>query len=102
DDLALLADPFGRDLAPAAGRATEIDDAFAGRQKMKFLIELDQLERGARAITLPLGLGDIRVVELALKPERRRKRTLTCGLDAHRRHAAAGSRGFGGHAGDIG
>ena len=62
------ADPLGRDLAPAARRAAEIDHAQAARQQVKALVELLQLERGARAVALLPRLGDIGVVELPRQP----------------------------------
>ena len=71
DELALAllgADALRRDLRPAAGRRAEIDDARAALQEMEPLVELDQLERRARAIAEALGLGDIGVVELAGEP----------------------------------
>src|SRR6185312_4662312 len=71
DDLAVArrgADAFGRDLAPAARRRAEIDDSRSPLQEMKPVVELDQLEGGARAIALALGLGNIGIVELALEP----------------------------------
>jgi len=44
----------GRHLAPAAGRRTEIDHAHARLQQMVFVVDLDQLVGGARAIALRL------------------------------------------------
>ncbi len=50
--------PIGRrHLRPAAGRCAKIDDLLARLQKMIALVDLDQLERGAGAQTLPLGLA---------------------------------------------
>ena len=57
-----------RDLAPAAGRGAEIDDARARLQQMVLVVDLDQLVGGARAIALALGARDIGIVELALEP----------------------------------
>ena len=62
-----------RDLAPAAGRGAEIDDARAGPEQLIFLGDLHQLVGGARAKSLAPGLGDEGVVELALEPQRRRQ-----------------------------
>ena len=41
--------PLGRDLGPAAGRRAEVDDALAGLQEAVLVVDLDQLEGGARA-----------------------------------------------------
>ena len=51
DDAAALrgADALGRHLAPAAGRGAEIDHARAFLQEARFVVDLDQLEGGARA-----------------------------------------------------
>ena len=57
-----------RDLAPAAGRGAEIDDALAGLEELIFLVDLDELVGRARAIAFAPRLGDIRVVELAFEP----------------------------------
>src|SRR5205814_7323358 len=74
--VALLgADPRRGDLAPAAGRAAEIDDPHAGSQQMKALVELDQLESGARAIAEAVRVGDIGIVQLAGEPFGRRRLT---------------------------
>ena len=90
DELTLAlrrADALRRDLGPAAGRGAEIDHARAALQEMEAVVELDQLEGGARAIAEALGLGDIGIVELAREPGGRGGRALLGGLDAHR-HAA--------------
>ena len=59
-----------RDLRPAARRRAEVDHALAGLQQMILVVDLDELERGARAIALALGPRDIGIVELALEPAR--------------------------------
>ena len=76
-------DALDRDLRPAAGRAAEIDDPAAGRQQMKALVELDQLEGGARAIAEPLRLGDIGIVQLPRQPFGRGRFPPARALDAH-------------------
>ena len=58
----------GRDLAPAARRGAEVDDARAWLEQMVLVVDLDELERGASAKALALGAGDIWVVELPLEP----------------------------------
>ena len=48
-------------------RAQRPDRARARRfQEMEFVVQLDQLERRARAVAFGLGFGDIGIVELAL------------------------------------
>ena len=44
-----------RHLAPAAGRGAEIDDALAALEEAVLVVDLDQLEGGARAVALALG-----------------------------------------------
>ena len=71
DELALgLArlDPLGGDGGPAARRRAEIDHPLAGAEKTEALIDLDELEGGARTKAEALGLGDVGVVELTLEP----------------------------------
>ena len=88
-----------RDLAPAARRGAEIDDARAGSQQLIFLGDLDQLVGGARAPALALGLRDEGIVELALQPQRRGERALARGAHARlQRPAALAPRPAGGHA----
>ena len=65
DDLGAARD---RDLGPAARRAAEIDDPPARLQQMEAVVELDQLEGGARAVAKAVRLGDIGVVQLAGQP----------------------------------
>ena len=74
DHAALLrrADALGRHLAPAAGRSAKIDHARAFFEKMTLVVDLGQLEGGARAKALALGARDVRIVELALEPSLRR------------------------------
>src|SRR4029077_16604245 len=62
------ADPGGGDLGPAARRATEIDDPYARPQQMVALVELDQLEGGARVVPEAVRLGDIGIVQLTVEP----------------------------------
>ena len=78
-----------RHLAPAAGRGAQIEHARAGFEEMVLVVDLGELERGARAQPLALRLGDIGIVELALQPERGRQRTLLGGLDPHLQRALA-------------
>ena len=76
------ADAGGRDLAPAAGRGAEIDDAQARLQQMVAVVDLDQLVGGARAIALGLGALHVGVVEVALQPAARRFLQAALLLDA--------------------
>src|SRR4051794_39413965 len=80
---AARSDALDRDLCPAARRTAEIDDAVAGRQQMKTLVELDQLESGARAVAAKLCLGDIGIVELPRQPFGRGRFPAARALDAH-------------------
>src|SRR6516165_1857203 len=73
DDNPVTADARDGDLGPAARRAAEIDDTLAKPQQAKALVELDQLEGGARSVAEPPRFGDIGVVELARQPARRRR-----------------------------
>src|SRR5262249_49959222 len=77
-------DPLDRDLDPAAGRAAEVDHARARPQEAELVVELQELEGGARAVAALAGLGDIRVVELALQPALRGDGAPARGPDAHR------------------
>src|SRR2546425_204905 len=75
------------------GRLGESDDAAPRPQEMKAVVELQQLEGGARAIALALGLADIGIVELAGEPLRRRRAPPLRRLDPNSglpRQAAAG------------
>ena len=85
----LRADALCRHLAPAAGRGAEVDHARAGFQEMMLVVDLGQLEGGARAKALALGARHIGIVELALQPERGRQRALLGGLDPHLERALA-------------
>src|SRR5439155_24159767 len=60
--------PQCRHLCPATGGAAEIDHAATWGQQVKTLIELEQLEGGARTKAHALGVGDKRIVELAVQP----------------------------------
>ena len=62
------AHPLGGDLRPAARCGAKVDDFLAGFEQMILVVDLDQLEGGARTIALAPGFGDIGVVELALEP----------------------------------
>src|SRR5271165_439419 len=79
----------GRDLAPAARRGAEIDDALPGLEQLVFVGDLQELKGRARAIALAPGLRDIRVVELPLEPERRGERAFAGRLDAGLQRPAA-------------
>ena len=57
-----------RHLGPAARRGAQVDHASAAGQEMEAVVELDELEGGARAITQAPRLGDVGVVELTLQP----------------------------------
>src|SRR6185369_8424410 len=64
----------------AAGRRTQIDHAGAALQHVMLVIDLGQLERGARTKALALGARHVRIVELALEPQLGRLR-LALALD---------------------
>ena len=64
---------IGGDLAPAAGRRAEIDDALTGLQNAILVVDLDELVGGARAISIALCGGDVGIVELTLEPALRRR-----------------------------
>ncbi len=59
---------FDRDLGPAAWRGAEIDDARARPQQPEPIVQLDQLEGGARTETAALRFRDIGIGELPLQP----------------------------------
>ena len=81
DHAAARAHALGRHLAPAAGRRTEIDHARARLQNAMLVVDLGELEGGARATALALGARHVRIVELALQPTARGLR-LALVLDA--------------------
>ena len=57
----LRAHTFDRDLAPAAGRGAEIDDAPAAFQELRLVVDLGEFVGRARAIALafrPLHIRD--------------------------------------------
>src|SRR3569832_1528323 len=91
DDLALLgrADALGRDLAPAAGCRAEVDYPRAFPEHARLVVDLGQLEGGARAITLALCARDVRIVELAFEPQLRGQRALASRLHAYLERARA-------------
>src|SRR5262249_60600701 len=70
-DMASSADALDRDLCPAAGGRTEVDDSPARRQEMEAVVELQQLEGGPRAIAQAPRLGDVAIVQLTIQPARR-------------------------------
>ena len=77
------AHPLGRHLGPAARRGAEVDHALAGLEQAVLVVDLDQLEGGARAVALALGGGHVGIVELALEPALRGGRALLGGLQPH-------------------
>jgi hypothetical protein len=83
------ADTLCRHLAPASRSSPKVHHARAGFQDMVLVIDLGELERGARPKSLALGAHHIRIVELALQPKRGRKRALLGGLDPHLQRALA-------------
>src|SRR5262249_35933282 len=87
------ADALRRDLAPAAGRRTQIDHPRPLLEQMVLVVDLDQLEGGAGAKTFALGARDVRVVELSFEPALRRRRTALARFEADLERALAGIRG---------
>lgn len=65
NDGAAGADEFGGDLKPRAGGAAEVEDAVSGSDELLGLLDLLELEGGARGVSLGLGLSEIGVVELS-------------------------------------
>ena len=55
-------------LRPPAGRRAQVNYALAWLQNMMLVIDLDQLERGARTPSLSPRSRDVGVVEMALQP----------------------------------
>ena len=90
DDEATHPDPLDGDLRPAARRTTEIDDTLAKPQQPKALVELDQLEGGARAVAEPARLDNVGIVKLARQPSRRGRFAPTRAADCDHRKAGAG------------
>ena len=68
-------------LTAMLGGGAEVDHGHAGLQEAELVVDLQELERGARAIARGLRLGDIGIVELPLQPEFRRQFALAGGLD---------------------
>ena len=64
----IAADPRHRDLGPAAGGATEIDNAAARLQETVLVVDLRELVCSPRAIAFALCRVDVRIVQLALQP----------------------------------
>jgi hypothetical protein len=86
------------DLAPAAGRGAEIDDALTGLEQPVFLVDLEELVGRAGAIALASGLRHVRIVELPLEPEGRGERAFAGGLDSRlQRPSALAARAASGH-----
>src|SRR5438876_536536 len=83
------ADASRRDLAPAAGRGTEIDHPRARLEQMVLVVDLDELEGGAATKTLALGARHVRVVELSLEPKLRRQRAALARFDSNLERALA-------------
>ena len=73
DDAAVRADALRGDLAPAAGRGAEIDDARARLEHAIFVVDFGELIGGAGAKAFTLGAHHVRVAELALEPGPRRQ-----------------------------
>ena len=78
-----------RHLAPAAGCRAQIHDAPAGFQEAVLVVDLDQLEGGARAVAELARLMHVRIVELALQPDLLRHGAALAGLDPHLEAVAA-------------
>lgn len=68
NDVPLGPDPFGNDLGPAARRRPKIDHRLPRFQKSVALVELDELERGSRAVSLALSALNIGIVDVPLDP----------------------------------
>src|SRR6516164_8754425 len=73
NDAAARADAARGDLAPAAWRGAEIDDAGAGFKHFVTLIDFGELERRPRAETFAFGARHIRIADLAREPGARRR-----------------------------
>ena len=63
-----------QNLRPAARRGAKVDAAQPAADEMETLIQLDQLERRARAVALLLCRPHVGVIELARQPFLRRRR----------------------------
>ena len=77
----MRANPRRRDLAPAAGRGAEIDNALARLEQLVLVVDLDELVGRARPVAFAARLGDVGIVELALEPAGRGRCALAGGLD---------------------
>ena len=64
DDRGFGAETLAQHLRPAPGRGAQVDDAHPRPEQMVALGELDQLERGARAVAQARGFLDPRVVDV--------------------------------------
>src|SRR5436190_7201634 len=58
----------GGNLAPAAGCCTEVDNKRPRFEETVFIIDFNELERGARPQPFTLGFFDVRIAELPLEP----------------------------------
>ena len=56
------------DLGPAAGRGAEVDDGESGPEELVGLVDLEELERGAGAVSFGAGGADERVARLPPAP----------------------------------
>ena len=95
DDLPLAGDglrALRRDLAPAAGRGAEINDARARLQEPVLLVDLGELVGRARTEPFALRGGHIRIVELPLQPSLRGGGVPARGLEADVHLAIAAAR----------
>src|ERR1700756_1121316 len=85
-------DPLDRYLRPSSRRAAEIENPPAGPEQTKTLIQFDQLEGGARAISEAPGLGDIGIVELPRQPRGRGRLAPARAAEPHRHVRPASGR----------
>ena len=74
------ANAFDRDLSPSPRRGAQIDDARARPQQPEAVVQLDQLERGARTKAAALGFRDVGIGELPLQPAAGGRRPLPAAL----------------------
>ena len=85
DDAAARADALRCDLAPAAGRGAEIDNAGARFEHAVFVVDFGKLIGGAGAKAFALGARHIRIAELALEPGPRRQGAALLVLESRHR-----------------
>ncbi len=81
DDAAVRTDAPHGDLAPAAGRSAQIDNARARFEHMIFVVDFGELIGGAGAKAFALGAHHVRIAELALEPGPRRQCALLLVLE---------------------